>query len=37
MPERRQWMGVAGGEQPGISSVLVDPRDPDTAWSRDFE
>jgi hypothetical protein len=26
MPERRQWMGVAGGEQPGISSVLVDPR-----------
>jgi hypothetical protein len=29
MPERRRWMGVAGGEQPGISSVLVDPRDPD--------
>jgi photosystem II stability/assembly factor-like uncharacterized protein len=29
MPERRQWMGVAGGEQPGIHSVLVDPRDPD--------
>src|SRR5215472_13850656 len=28
MPERRQWQGVAGGEQPGISSVLVDPRDP---------
>jgi hypothetical protein len=28
MPERRQWGGVAGGEQPGISSVLVDPRDP---------
>jgi photosystem II stability/assembly factor-like uncharacterized protein len=28
MPERRQWMGVAGGEQPGISTVLVDPRDP---------
>jgi photosystem II stability/assembly factor-like uncharacterized protein len=28
-PERRQWMGVAGGEQPGINSVLVDPRDPD--------
>jgi hypothetical protein len=27
MPERRQWMGVAGGEQPGINSVLVDPRD----------
>ena len=29
MPERRQWMGVAGGEQPGINTVLVDPRDPD--------
>lgn len=29
MPERRQWMGVAGGEQPGISAVLVDPRRPD--------
>jgi hypothetical protein len=29
MPERRQWAGVAGGEQPGINSVLVDPRDPD--------
>jgi hypothetical protein len=28
MPERRQWMGVAGGEQPGINSVLIDPRDP---------
>ncbi|MGH7030440.1 MAG: WD40/YVTN/BNR-like repeat-containing protein, partial [Stellaceae bacterium] len=28
MPERRQWVGVAGGEQPGINSVLVDPRDP---------
>lgn len=28
MPERRQWQGVAGGEQPGISSVLVDPRKP---------
>ncbi|MBX6324065.1 MAG: exo-alpha-sialidase, partial [Rhodospirillaceae bacterium] len=28
MPERHQWMGVAGGEQPGINSVLVDPRDP---------
>src|SRR5437763_7674893 len=27
MPERRQWMGVAGGEQPGINTVLVDPRD----------
>jgi hypothetical protein len=29
MPERRQWLGVAGGEQPGINSVLVDPRNPD--------
>jgi hypothetical protein len=28
MPQRRQWNGVAGGEQPGIHSVLVDPRDP---------
>ncbi len=28
MPERRQWTGVAGGEQPGLHSVLVDPRDP---------
>src|SRR5258708_4516679 len=28
MPERRQWGGVAGGEQPGISSVLVDPHNP---------
>lgn len=28
MPERRQWFGVAGGEQPGISTVLVDPNDP---------
>jgi hypothetical protein len=28
MPERRQWTGVAGGEQPGISTVLVDPRNP---------
>lgn len=28
MPERRLWNGVAGGEQPGINSVLVDPRDP---------
>jgi len=26
MPERRQWMGVAGGEQPGINSVLVHPK-----------
>ncbi len=29
MPERKLWMGVAGGEQPGISSVLIDPGDPD--------
>src|SRR5215467_6364395 len=28
MPERRQWLGVAGGEQPGINSVLIDPRNP---------
>ena len=28
MPERRHWTGVAGGEQPGLHSVLVDPRDP---------
>jgi hypothetical protein len=28
MPERRQWMGVAGGGQPGIHSVLVDPKNP---------
>ena len=28
LPERRNWFGVAGGEQPGINSVLIDPRDP---------
>jgi len=28
MPDRRRWTGVAGGEQPGISTVLIDPRDP---------
>ena len=28
MPDRRKWMGVAGGEQPGISSVLIDPGNP---------
>lgn len=28
MPERQKWLGVAGGEQPGISSVLVHPRNP---------
>jgi hypothetical protein len=28
MPDRRKWNGVAGGEQPGIGSVLVDPRNP---------
>jgi hypothetical protein len=27
-PDRRRWNPVAGGEQPGISTVLVDPRDP---------
>jgi photosystem II stability/assembly factor-like uncharacterized protein len=26
-PDRKKWFGVAGGEMPGISSVLVDPRD----------
>jgi photosystem II stability/assembly factor-like uncharacterized protein len=29
MPERKKWMGVAGGEMPGLSTVLVDPRNPD--------
>lgn len=29
MPERRKWLGVAGGEQPGINSILIDPRNPD--------
>lgn len=28
MPERKKWMGVAGGEMPGLSTVLVDPRNP---------
>ena len=28
MPERRQWSGVAGGEQPGINSILIDPDNP---------
>src|SRR5215469_23903 len=28
MPERRYWAGVAGGEQPGINSVLIDPHNP---------
>jgi len=28
MPDRRKWFGVAGGEQPGVSGLLVDPRDP---------
>lgn len=28
MPERKKWFGVAGGEMPGISTVLVDPKDP---------
>ncbi len=28
MPDRRKWLGVAGGEQPGLSTVLIDPKDP---------
>jgi hypothetical protein len=28
MPERRKWNGVAGGEQPGIGSVLVAAQSP---------
>jgi hypothetical protein len=28
MPERRQWQGVAGGVEPAVNTVLVDPRDP---------
>lgn len=28
MPERRQWGSVAGGGLPGLSTVLVDPRNP---------
>ncbi len=28
MPERKHWFGVAGGEMPGLSNVLVDPADP---------
>ncbi len=28
MPERKQWGSVAGGGLPGISTVLVDPRNP---------
>jgi hypothetical protein len=28
MPERKQWTGVAGGEQPVIGNVLIDPRNP---------
>ncbi|MCG8546625.1 MAG: glycoside hydrolase, partial [Alphaproteobacteria bacterium] len=28
MPDRKKWMGVAGGEQPGLSTVLVDPTNP---------
>jgi len=28
MPERRQRSGVAGSEQPGINSVLINPRNP---------
>ncbi len=29
MPDRKKWMGVAGGEQPGLSGVLVHPSNPD--------
>jgi hypothetical protein len=28
MPARKKFFGVAGGEQPGLSSVLVDPTNP---------
>jgi hypothetical protein len=28
MPDRKKWAGVAGGEQPGLSSVLIHPRNP---------
>ena len=28
MPDRQRWFGVAGGEQPGLSTVLVDPNNP---------
>jgi hypothetical protein len=28
LPERKKWNGVAGGEQPGLSSVLINPRNP---------
>ncbi|MGH6991157.1 MAG: hypothetical protein ACREE3_14765 [Stellaceae bacterium] len=27
-PDRRRWNPVAGGGEPGISTVLIDPRDP---------
>ena len=27
MPERKRWFGVAGGEMPGLSSVLIDHAD----------
>jgi hypothetical protein len=37
MPERRQWSGVAGGEQPGIDSVLIDPRNPSRHPHRRFD
>ncbi|MGJ3260405.1 MAG: WD40/YVTN/BNR-like repeat-containing protein [Rhodospirillales bacterium] len=30
MPDRLKWMGVAGGEMPGLSTVLVDPGNPET-------
>lgn len=28
MPDRKKWNGVAGGEQPGLSSVLIDSGNP---------
>lgn len=29
MPDRKKWLGVAGGEMPGLSTVLVHPANPD--------
>lgn len=29
MPDRLKWLGVAGGEMPGLSTVLVDPGNPE--------
>lgn len=30
MPDRKKWNGVAGGEQPGLSSVLISPANPNS-------